>query len=89
MDAFGGWHSWIGEELKALAVARRSWYRRAHQDLEAAFETPDSSGVDALLNQRPGTAYSGLDDDQFRQYAWSVMQMLLEMMTEGQAARGT
>ena len=59
MDAFRGWHHWIGEELKALAAARRSWFRRALQDLEAAFETPHSSGVDALLNQRPGTAYSG------------------------------
>ncbi len=38
---------------------------------------------------RPGTAYSGLDDDQFRQYAWSVMQILLEMMREGQAVNGT
>jgi len=89
VDAFRGWHSWIGEELKALAASRRSWFRRALQDLETAFETSDSSGVDALLNQRPGTAYSGLDDDQFRQYAWSVMQMLLEMMRKGQAARGS
>lgn len=89
MDAFGGWHSWIGEELKALAASRRSWFRRALQDLEVAFETPDSSGVDAMLNQRPGTAYSGLNDDQFRQYAWSVMQMLLEMLRKGQASRGT
>ncbi len=88
MDAFRAWHPWIREELKVLAAARRSWYRRALQDLEAAFGTPHSSGVDALLNQRPGTAYSGLDDDQFRQYAWSVMQMLLEMMREGQAADG-
>lgn len=89
MDAFRGWHLWIGEELKALAAARGSWFGRALRDLEAAFETPDSSGVDALLNQRPGTAYSGLDDDQFRQYALSVMQILLEMMREGHAANGT
>ncbi len=89
LDAFRGWHPSIGEGLKALAVARRAWFRRALQDLEAAFETPDSSGVDALLNQRPGTAYSGLGDDQFRQYAWSVMQVLLEMMREGQATSGT
>jgi hypothetical protein len=89
MDAFRGWHPSIREELKALATARRPWFRRALEDLEAAFETPGGSGVDALVNQRPGTAYSGLDDDQFRQYAWSVMHMLLEMMREGQAANGT
>jgi hypothetical protein len=89
MDAFRGWHPWVREELKALAAARSPWFRRAFQDLEAAFETPDGSGANALLNQRPGMAYSGLNDDQFRQYAWSVMQMLLEMMREGRAVHGT
>lgn len=88
MDAFRRWHPWIGEELKTLAAARGSWFGRALRDLEAAFETPDSSGVDALLNQRPGTAYSGLDDDQFRQYALSVMRILLEVMRESLARDG-
>ena len=86
MDAFRGWHRWIGEELKTLAATRSSWFQRALKDLEAACETPNSFGVDALLHQRPGTAYSGLDDDQFRQYAWSVMQMLLDMMRMGLSA---
>lgn len=86
MDGFGGWHPWIREELRKLATARRPWLKRAVQSLEAGFETSSSSGVDALLNQRPGTAYSGLDDDQFRQYSWSVMQTLLEMMREGLAS---
>jgi hypothetical protein len=88
MDGFRGWHPWIREELRKLAIARRSWFRRALQGLEGAFETPSSSGVVTLLNQRPGTAYSGLDDDQFRQYSWSVMQTLLEMMREGLASDG-
>jgi len=88
MDGFGVWHQWIQEELKKLAATRRSWFSRALQGLEATFETPRSSGVDALLNQRPGTAHAGLDNDQFRQYAWSVMQMLLDMMRESLASGG-
>jgi len=88
VDGFRGWRPWIREGLKKLAGTRRPWFSRALQGLESAFETPRSSGVDALLHQRPGTAYSGLDDDQFRQYAWSVMQMLLEMMREARAADG-
>jgi len=28
-----------------------------------------------------------MDDDQFRQYAWSVMQGLLVMMREGRSSR--
>ena len=89
MDGFRGWHSWIQEGLKALAAARRAWLQRGLRDLEAAFATPSSSGTDALLHQRPSTAYPGLDDDQFRQYAWSAMQELLEMMREALASRGT
>jgi hypothetical protein len=78
MDGFRAWRSWIREELATLAIVRPGWCRRGFRDLAAAFATPASSGVDALLNQRPGTAYPGLNDDQFRQYAWSVMQELLK-----------
>jgi hypothetical protein len=87
LDGFRGWHSWIREELSTLAAVRPTWFQRCRRDLAAAFETPASSGIDALLHQRPGTAYPGLDDDQFRQYAWSVMQGLLEMMREGLTPR--
>lgn len=80
MDGFRGWHPWIEEEMKALAASRGKWLQRGLRDVEGVFMTPISSGVDALLNQRPGTAYSGIDDDQFRQYAWSAMQLLFEMM---------
>ena len=76
-------HTWT-LPLDALSAGELD----ALQSLEAAFETPRSSGVDALLNQRPGTAYPGLDNDQFRQYAWSVMQMLLDMMRESLASGG-
>lgn len=86
MDAFRGWHPWIVEEFKTLSTTRRSWLQRAQRDLEAACETPNSYGVDAVVHQRPGTAYSGLGDDQFRQYAWSVMQTLLGMMRTGFSA---
>ncbi|MHB1345175.1 MAG: GSU2403 family nucleotidyltransferase fold protein [Thermoleophilia bacterium] len=88
IDGFRSWHQWIAEEFETLAATRPSWFRLALQDLEAACETPHSLGIDSLLNQRPGTAYTGLDDDQYRQYAWSVMQMLLQMMRMGLAASG-
>ena len=88
MDGFRGWHPWIREGLNTLAAARRPWFHHGLRDLEAAFRAPTSSGMDALLHQRPGTAYPGLDDDQFRQYAWSVMQELLKMMREALPSRG-
>lgn len=72
--------------MPRLAAASPACFRRCLRDLEAAFATPASPGIDALLHQRPGTAYLGMDDDQFRQYAWSVMQGLLEMMREGRSS---
>jgi len=80
LDGFGVWHEWIRSDMARLAKSAPRWFRRCRSDLEAAFATPESPGVDAILNQRPGTAYPGLDDDQFRQYGWTVMQDLLEMM---------
>ena len=72
-----------------LAAASQTWFRRCLHDLAAAFEAPASPGIDALLHQRPSTAYPGMDDDQFRQYAWSVMQGLLVMMREGRSSRAS
>jgi len=44
------------------------------------FHGPEASGIDALLNQKPPTAFPGLGDEQFRQYAFSVMSGLIETM---------
>jgi len=44
---------------------------------------PRLARVAALVHPRPATAYPGMNDDQFRQYAWSVMQELLGMMRAG------
>jgi len=87
LDGFRGWHAWIRGEMPRLAVASPTWFRRCLRDLGSAFAAPESPGIDSLLHQRPTTTYQGLDDDQFRQYTWSVMQGLLEMMREGLASR--
>ena len=82
LDGFRAWHQWMRSEMPKLAATSPTWFRRCLRDLETAFEAPDSPGIDALLHQRASTAYQGMDDDQFRQYAWSVMQSLLDMMRE-------
>jgi len=82
LDGFRAWHQWMRSEMPKLAATSPTWFRRCLRDLETAFAAPDSPGIDALLHQRPSTAYQGMDDDQFRQYAWSVMQSLLDMMRE-------
>jgi hypothetical protein len=80
VDTFVGWHDWIRSDLSTLASRWPAWFKRCAANLGGAFAASDSAGVQALLNQRPQTAYSGLNDDQFREYAWSTMNALEEMM---------
>jgi len=43
------------------------------------FDDPEFAGIDALLNQKPPTAFPGLSDERFRRYAFSVMSRLIEI----------
>ena len=81
VDTFPGWHEWISADLSGLAARWPSWAKRCSANLDVAFATSESTGVRALLNQRPQTAFPGLNDDQFREYAWSTMQVLRSMMS--------
>lgn len=88
VDTFLEWHDWIKADLSALAVQWPSWFKRCVKNLSGAFAASDSAGVRALLNQRPPTAYPGLNDDQFQEYAWSTMIALEEMMRTALQASG-
>jgi hypothetical protein len=46
------------------------------------FGSVDSDGVEAIANQRPPTAFPGLNDEQFRQYVLSTMRLWLEWVAE-------
>lgn len=89
LDAFPDWRELIAAELARFSTQNSSWFAKARKNLAAIFGSADSTGVDALLNQRPTTAYAGMSDDQFRQYAYSVMSDLLEMMDSGSADDGS
>lgn len=82
LEAFPAWRGVIASELGALAVQKTAWYKKCLRNLTAVFDSPDSVGVDALFNQKPTTAFPELNDDQFRQYALSVMADLISMMEE-------
>jgi len=80
LDAFPEWREAIDAELERLAAQKPAWFKKSLKNLNAIFDGPESSGVDALLNQKPPTAFPGLSDEQFRQYAFSVMSGLIETM---------
>ncbi len=80
LDTFPKWRDAIDAELERLAAQKPTWFKKSLKNLKAIFEDPESGGVDALLNQKPPTALPGLGDEQFRQYAFSVMSGLIETM---------
>ncbi|MCJ7797152.1 MAG: hypothetical protein MUQ56_10370 [Thermoleophilia bacterium] len=83
VDGFPEWANWIRLDLPGLASRTPAWFRQCAANLDQAFSTPGSAGVDALLRQRPETAYPGMSPDQFRQYAWGAMRELVGTMMVG------
>ena len=78
-----GIRRWRGENAKEIERIKRKkteWRRKSIKKKSAIFDGPESAGADALLNQKPPTALPGLGDEQFRQYAFSVMSELIETM---------
>jgi hypothetical protein len=88
LEAFPAWRGVVASELGVLAAQKTTWFRKCLKNLRAIFDSPESSGVDALLNQRPGTAFPELNDGQFRQYAFSVMSALISTMDGALASTG-
>jgi len=80
LDAFPEWRDAIAAELERLAGQKPAWFKKSLKNLTAIFDGAESAGVDALLNQKPPTAFPGLSDEQFRQYAFSVVSGLIETM---------
>lgn len=80
LDALPEWRDAIEAELVCLGGSRPSWFRKSLKNLKSIFDGAESAGTDALLNQKPPTAFPGLSDEQFRQYAFSVMSRLIETM---------
>jgi len=80
LDTFPEWRGAIDAQLERLAAQKPAWFKKSVKNLSAMFHGAESSGVDALLNQKPPTAFPGLGEEQFRQYAFSVMSDLIETM---------
>jgi hypothetical protein len=78
--SFPEWHPWMIENLRAIAASRPRWVKRAAGAANDVSGSIDASGIAAIVRQRPGSAYAALDDEQFGQYAISIMQIWLDML---------
>ena len=80
LESFPKWRGLIESGLGEFALSRPAWLKKCSRNLSALFDSADSAGVDAIVSQRPETAFPGLNDEQLRQYAFAVMSGLLAMM---------
>jgi hypothetical protein len=64
---FPEWHDWMAESLRTIAASRTSWVRKAATAMPRVRRDIDADGIAAIVNQRPDTAFTALDDEQFRQ----------------------
>lgn len=68
----------IIEDLDRLSEKYRGWFRRFLKNLEADFTGPESDAVLGVVGQRPPDAFDGLDDDQFRNFAFVTFMETIE-----------
>jgi len=80
LDTFPERRGAIDGELVRYAAQKSAWFKKSLKNLSPMFHSPEANGIDALLNQKPPTALPGLGDEQFRQYAFSVVSGLIETM---------
>jgi hypothetical protein len=67
-------------ELQSRYAAK--WGRRFLADLDSHFVSVGSEGVRLVRTQRPARAYTGLDDDQFGQYVWSLFREFTDLLKQ-------
>lgn len=77
---FPDWHDSIGASLRTIAGDRPSWVKSAMANVERVSADVESAGIASIARQRPSGAFVGLDEDQFRQYALSVLGTWFEIL---------
>jgi hypothetical protein len=80
LESFPDWHSDAIDAICQYQQTHGKQVAEALGYLESRFRGIDSQGVDYLLSQRPATAFPGMTDDQFRQYALATMSKLMDAM---------
>lgn len=70
------------DDFASLAQKYPSWYKTFIKNIEIDFADPASEGVLRVLDQRPTSAFSYLDDDQFRHFVNGVFVSLKKNLIE-------
>ncbi len=68
--------------FKELAKTYSPWFKTFLKNLAAFFENSDSEGVLLVSEQRPATAFTELNDDQFKHYIYGTFsEVIQELLT--------
>lgn len=67
----------IGRDFLKLSGKHPAWFKQFKANLSTQFETPEAEGPLRIVEQRPADAFSGLDDDQLRNFAHGTMERFI------------
>ena len=70
----------IVKDLVCLSTKYQGWFRQFVNNLDTDFADPESDTVLGVVGQRPPDAYLGLDDDQFRNFAFGTFMEIKEAL---------
>jgi nucleotidyltransferase-like protein len=71
----------IMSDFKEFAKTYSPWFKTFLKNLTAFFETPDSEGILLVLEQRPATAFTELDDNQLKHYIYGTFKEVIQELT--------
>jgi len=67
----------IGRDFGELSGKHPAWFKQFKMNLITQFENPEAEGPHRIVEQRPADAFSGLDDDQLRNFAHGIMERFI------------
>lgn len=73
----------ILEELSALkrsSATHTKWFKSFRKNMADDFGDLDAKGINMVFRQRPPNAFTGLDDQQFRQYVFEIFKEFIEKL---------
>ncbi|MFH1674290.1 MAG: GSU2403 family nucleotidyltransferase fold protein [Pseudomonadota bacterium] len=68
----------IMDGLEDLSKKYPAWFRTFIKNLGLYFESPISEGVLLVAEQRPSSAFPGLDEDQFKRYVFTAFGEIIQ-----------
>lgn len=67
-------------DFEDLSMNHSAWFKKFKANLSTQFESPDAEGPLRVMKQRPEDAFSNLDDDQLRYFAYGTVEQFIKKL---------